>query len=89
MEASCGTMFMGRDTLALVGDDKLVLVAEAARATGYSAEWLRQLIDAGKVKGEKVGRYYAMPESEVERLRQEPRSRRGRPRRPPPQPTGG
>jgi hypothetical protein len=61
-------------------DEELVLVAEAARETGYSAEWLRQLIDAGKVRGKRVGRFYVMPKTEVSRLRKEPRSRRGRPR---------
>jgi excisionase family DNA binding protein len=64
-----------------VEDEELVLVAEAARRTGYSSEWLRQLIDAGKVRGKRVGRFYVMPETEVSRLRQEPRSRRGRPRK--------
>lgn len=74
----------GRDIVAGVGEEELVLVAEAARKTGYSAEWLRQLIDAGKVRGKKVGRYYVMPETEVRRLCDEPRSRRGRPRKRPP-----
>jgi excisionase family DNA binding protein len=68
-----------------VGDEKLVLVSDAAAMTGYSAEWLRKLIDAGKVKGKRVGgRYYAIPESEVDRLKAQPRSRRGRPRKPAP-----
>jgi hypothetical protein len=67
-----------------VEDEELVLVAEAARRTGYSSEWLRHLIDAGKVRGKRVGRYYVMPETEISRLRKEPRSRRGRPRKSPP-----
>ena len=65
-------------------DEELVLVAEAARQTGYSAEWLRQLIDTGKVRGKRIGRYYAIPETEVRRLKERPRSKAGRPRRPRP-----
>lgn len=71
-----------RDIVAVVEDEELVLVAEAARETGYSAEWLRQLIDTGKVRGKRVGRFYVMPDTEVRRLKAEPRSKRGRPRKP-------
>ena len=68
------------DIIATVEDEELVLVAEAARQTGYSAEWLRHLVDIGKVRGKRIGRYYAIPQTEVQRLKKEPRSNRGRPR---------
>jgi hypothetical protein len=76
-----GTILASRDIVAGVGDEELVLVAEAAAKTGYSAEWLRHLIDTGKVRGKRVGRYYLVFESEIVRLQREPRSRRGRPRK--------
>jgi excisionase family DNA binding protein len=81
-KAGRGRILARRDIVAAVEDEDLVLVAEAAQQTGYSAEWLRKLIDAGKVRGKRVGRFYVMPMSEVSRLKRQPRSGRGRPRKP-------
>jgi excisionase family DNA binding protein len=79
-----GTILARGAIIARVEDEELVLVAEAARLTGYSAEWLRHLVDTGKVRGKRIGRYYAIPDTEVQRLKKAPRSNRGRPRRPRP-----
>jgi hypothetical protein len=68
-----------------MGDDELVLLSEAAKEIGLSAERLRQLINAGAATGEKIGdRYYVMPRHEVDRLKREPRPKPGPkgPRRP-------
>lgn len=70
-----------------MGDDTLVLLSTAAKEIGLSTERLRQLIAAGDVQGEKIGgRFYAMPQHEVDRLKREPRPKPGPrgPRRPRP-----
>lgn len=74
-----------------MGDEELVALADAAREIDRSREWLRQRVNNGEVRFQKIGRVVGIPESEVRRLKRElagkPKPRghwpKGKPRKPP------
>ena len=56
-------------------------VTEAAEAIGVSGAYVRQLLLKGDLTGQKLGeRTWAIPASEVERFRNRPLPKTGRPR---------
>jgi hypothetical protein len=73
-----------------MGDDELVGLADAAKETGLSREWLRQLVNRGDITGAvRVGNAIGIPRREVRRLKKQPHRPRagwpkGRPRKAPP-----
>lgn len=58
-------------------EDDLVLLSQAAVEVNLSTERLRQLIKAGAVTAERQGRFWFLRESEVRRLKTEPRPKPG------------
>ena len=72
-----------------MGDDRLVGLTEAARITGRSREWLRRMVNDGKIAGAvRVGNSIGIPDREVSRIRDTPKQRggwpKGKPRKPAP-----
>lgn len=67
------------DTYGLVRSEKdgFVILSLASEQVGLSPERLRQLIVAGDLKGERQGRFWFVRESEVKRLKTEPRPKPG------------
>jgi predicted DNA-binding transcriptional regulator AlpA len=70
-----------------MGDEELVGLNDAARETGLSREWLRQLYHRGDLPGsQKIGNAIGIPRRHVDRLKQQPHKPRagwpmGRPRK--------
>jgi hypothetical protein len=75
-----------------MGDEELVALAEAARQIDRSREWLRQRVNRGEVRHQKIGKVVGIPQTEVDRLKRElagkPKPRghwpKGKPRKEPP-----
>ncbi len=59
--------------------EEYVTLPEAAQEIGITPGRLRQMLRAGELEGEKVGPVWVIPRSEVERLKNTPRTT-GRPR---------
>jgi helix-turn-helix protein len=61
-------------------EEDFVLLSVAARETGYSAEFIRKQIQAGKLPGRKMlGRYWVVPKSALAELKARERIKPGRP----------
>ena len=59
--------------------DRYYSVREVAEAVGVSVCRVHQFLAEGRLRGTKLGNVYAIPESEVERLKRSPRAP-GRPK---------
>ena len=47
----------------------MLTVQETAQALGYHPNHVRRLLQAGTIKGEKIGNYWFVPRREVDRIR--------------------
>lgn len=54
-----------------MGDEELVALADAAREIDRSREWLRQRVNRGEVRHQKIGRVVGIPRAEIDRLKRE------------------
>ena len=52
---------------------KLISVTEAAKETGLSLAYLRKLVAAGQVKGQKIGSYWAIEYEALQKFLSKPR----------------
>jgi len=52
---------------------KLISVTEAAKETGFSRAYIKRLLAQGRVKGEKIGSYWAIDKQDLQRFHRTPR----------------
>ena len=57
---------------------KLISVTEAVKETGFSRAYIKRLLVQGRVKGEKIGSYWAIDQEDLQRFYTTPR-KTGRP----------
>jgi excisionase family DNA binding protein len=58
--------------------DRMLTVSEAAKLAGVPRSTMAYWVLHGMVHGQRIGRFWAIPESEVLRLQQAPRPKPGR-----------
>lgn len=52
---------------------QFISVTEASRETGLSLAYLRRLVTEGRIKGEKIGSYWAIERKDLRRFLAKPR----------------
>jgi excisionase family DNA binding protein len=67
-----GRGIMGRNINEVVMG-KLISVTEAARQSGFTVGYIRRLLIEGRLKGKKVGSFWAIDSKELERFLANPR----------------
>ena len=57
---------------------KLISVTEAANQTGFSRAYFKKLLSNGRLKGQKVGHFWAIDSDDLDKFMSKPR-KKGRP----------
>jgi excisionase family DNA binding protein len=52
---------------------KLISVTEAVKETGFSRAYIKRLLVQGRVKGERIGSYWAIEQEDLQRFYKTPR----------------
>jgi excisionase family DNA binding protein len=52
---------------------KLISVTQAAKQTGFSTAYIKRLLAAGRIKGQKIGSFWAIDQGDLQRFCNTPR----------------
>jgi excisionase family DNA binding protein len=68
-----GRGIMGENSSEVAMPKRLMSITEAAKETGLSLSYLRRLVTEGRIKGEKIGSYWALDRRDLQRFLANPR----------------
>jgi excisionase family DNA binding protein len=68
-----GRGIMSENSSEVAMPKRLISVTEAAKETGLSLAYLRRLVAAGSVKGQKIGSYWAIEYEALQKFLSKPR----------------